>query len=234
MVFEYSPEERQKLEEIEGRYGTLLLNIDTQIEKIKNRTEEIKQLIEKHEIDAEELERLINEWYAAKNAFTSENEALFDQAEKNRLDAFNGDVKAMAAEARRQADLVIKRRIYYDIILDGNLRKMIEELRTGNDSYKEPLRAEIKTKYRHTISFREARTLIYGNIKLIIEYLRENAPEEEKALERYITEYIRKSPYTYQKARTKSLADNNNEAAGTALQPIEKYELRLLKELSII
>ena len=203
MIFEYTPEERQKLEEIEKRYGTQLHRIDIELKKQKEGTEEYN--------------RLLDEMGELGNARIGEIGALFDQAEKARLDAFNGDISAIAAEARRQVDLIIKSRLAFDIVVDEDA--------TQNSSQPE-FKPRHKKETRHFISSDEARKLIKSNLNPIVKYLHDNAPEEEKALERYITEYIRKSPYTYQEATTPSAEPLIvTEDIRMPLQTIKKYGL---------
>lgn len=190
MIFEFTKEEQEQLAAINERYNTA----------IKGKYEELR----KPHKDKDFLARLLEETDALENTRIDEMAAVKDAAEQARVDAFNGDIAAIAAEARRQVPLIIEAYIEYGTKIHGVFRKMDKNVRITTEP---------------GIPSPEARNLIDFNLRLHKEALKGHE-EELTALNRFISEYISTSPYIY--INTEAPSDPAELVTRTIRNPLAK------------
>lgn len=191
MIFEYTAQEKEQLAEIEKRYAALLDQKDNELQKHGKKKKAYARLLE--ERDELESERI------------TEHAEFYERAEQARFAAFNGDVAAIADEARRQVSLIIEHRIAADLVFNDQSGNIIQQLQGEQLTEAKALHllqsADFITRFqkegRPLISSREARTLIYRGLFLFTEFLKTAAPKEAAALDVYISEYISMCPYIY-------------------------------------
>ena len=159
--------------------------------------------------DPELREKLVTERDDAYADYCQRLTDIQDHAEQRALDSMKGNVVAIVEEAKRQVDLIIMRHIKA-VGYVGDIETRIfpngvvaQEKRKGVDAL------NYNTRFVNgipTLHKRHARSMIGTGIKILTDYLHENAPEEEKALNSYIDAYLHDSPYVMalQKKATKT------------------------------
>ena len=214
MIFEYTQEEKEKLIEIDTRYAALLDQTDAELQKHGKKTQAYARTLA-------ERDRL-------ESARNDELAAVYNQAEKDRLEALQDNPAAVAEEARRQVGLIIRNYIGNDLVTDKN-----GEFKTRFESLG---RAYLVGNRNKQLPSLQARTIIYTGISVFYNFLIANAPKEAKAIDKYISEYISTSPYIYIDTHTHTA---NGEAAIIAekrppLAPIGTYGIMTDKVNKII
>lgn len=220
MIFDYTQQEKEQLIKIDEHYAALLDQKDAELKKHGKQTKIYARLLE----ERDELE----------NTRFAEFALVYERAEQDRFNAFNGDIAAIAAEARRQVGLIIETRIACDIVTDDQSANILQQWQRDSMTEAKALQrlkdADFITRFekegKPVLSSRQARTLIYKGIQLFTEYLKANAPKEAKALDKYISEYISTSPYIYIHTHKPNLeAEIITEDIRKPLPPIETYGL---------
>lgn len=158
--------------------------------------------------DPELREKLVAEHDDAYADYCQRLTDIQNHAEQRVLDSMQGNVVAIVKEAKRQVDLIITQHINA-VGYVGDIETRIfpngvvaQEKRKGVDAL------NYNTRFVNgypAIHKRYARHLICTGIKILTDYLHENTPEEEKALNSYIDAYLHDSPYVLepQKKTTK-------------------------------
>lgn len=220
MVFEYTQQEKEKLVSIDKHYAALLDQKDAELQQHGKRTKIYARLLE-------ERDELENSRYA-------KFAAIYEQAEQDRFNALNGDISAIAAEARRQVELIVEQRIACDIVTDDQSANILQQWQNAGITEEKALQrikdADFITRFekegKPVLSSREARALIYKGIQLFSRYLAERSPKEAKALDKYISEYISTSPYIYIHTHKPNLTPEVvTDDIRNPLPPIETYGL---------
>lgn len=219
MVIEYTQQEKEALIKIDKHYAALLDQKDAELKKHGKRTKIYARLLE--ERDTLEAARF------------DDMAAVYEQAEQDRFNALNGDIKAIAAEARRQVGLIIEQRINADLVRDEKGSEIMQRWQNGIISEQEAEKLLQNTGFitryqkeqKPLLTSREARTLIYKGIKLFTEFLKDNQ-KETSALNKYISEYISTSPYIYiYTGKPQEQPETVTDDIRLPLAPIETYGL---------
>lgn len=173
MVFEYTQQEKEQILSIHRHYMTLITEKEAELQQHGKNTKIYARLLaERDELESNRI---------------AEIAVIYEQAEQDRFNAFNGDIDAISQEAHKQVPLIVERHIASDLVKDEQSGDFI---------------TRYKKEGKPVLSSREARTLIYKGIALFTDYLKENAPQKAKDLDNYISKHVSTSPYIYIKKST--------------------------------
>lgn len=209
MLIEYTPNQLQKLKEIEKHYG----------EQLAAKYKELGKHGEKTKIYA----RLTSEVVALEDERLSAYADTYEEFERAHMEELGGDVEKIVADAKEQVARIIENQYNglseYDLVYDPATITVDENGIPHGELIPR------KGKEKPLIEAVDALRMINRGLHLHFEALKDSG-QPLKALRDYIYNYIRTSPYTYTDTHKAEPATEDEKAAlRRPLEPLSNYGL---------